>query len=405
MVVFLAPWCGISKNFITELSSDPSTVNFPIQLVNAVAEQELYDLYNIEAFPTAFIFEHGIKSDVYVARSNQDFTVNKLQSFYHQSGSLNSVSTLDQTWFTDSAATTTTPLFCGYFPNAEDGYPSFKLKSEEAKADFHRIAKSYALQHVQFVQLTTVQQVKHLIRKNNRTDAALASLFAVRVFPSYFLLLPQSWLDGDQENTTPPHDPQKHAGTLFDQLLAHTRVLQPPTDVAVTPGAGLIQWISKHAWPSIVPYTPANKELYLRNTKRPGYSKHLLFFANRITTKHDYRRLMGKICDLDRWKGLFVCAVVALDDRSKFRSMNLVEVEVPSTALNSEYWEDPSEGVEGVEETAEEVIELRLVVSGKKGLVRYGMTHVVAQEESEKDIEERLMKWLEDLQSGEIKKM
>ena len=98
VVVFVAPWCSISKTFVEDLSEAPtldpaetgsnllpSDPSFPIAIVDAAKHQQLYDEHHISTFPTAKLFRWGVVSDEYQAISGKDWKPAALASFYNAS--------------------------------------------------------------------------------------------------------------------------------------------------------------------------------------------------------------------------------------------------------------------------------------------------------------------------------
>jgi thiol-disulfide isomerase/thioredoxin len=55
LVMFYAPWCSFSKQFLPEyekIEEDLRDVGIPLAKVNCVEEKDLYWQHNIEGFPT-----------------------------------------------------------------------------------------------------------------------------------------------------------------------------------------------------------------------------------------------------------------------------------------------------------------------------------------------------------------
>jgi len=93
VVTFVAPWCSISKSFLNDIASNPLEASggtkldppFPLAIVDAVQQTELYDTYKIETFPTAFLFQWGVVSHEFRATSSADWTATKVGTFYNAS--------------------------------------------------------------------------------------------------------------------------------------------------------------------------------------------------------------------------------------------------------------------------------------------------------------------------------
>lgn len=75
---FYAPWCGHCKSLAPEYKKAAETLEaagIKLGAVDATAEKELGDKYEVKGFPTLFVFKDGVKTP-YEGGRNHDAIVN-----------------------------------------------------------------------------------------------------------------------------------------------------------------------------------------------------------------------------------------------------------------------------------------------------------------------------------------
>ncbi len=442
IVVFVAPWCGISKNFLIDLklhvNNKSNALDYSLLLVDSVKETELYDSYNIHTFPTAYLFEYGVKTNVYHAQSKDDWTSDQMKEFYkhHDDDSNGNIrklvwgnndisqlsypediykeinfaglwspsmeeeeegeegeegdaehrkikddvlSALLMPTIARTIATTAkndqrneilfnnessskvskeekekrthikdqlissfvTPLVFSYFPfngstDENNNYEKliFNNYKNDSKTSFILTSMSHELKHCHFVSLTNIRRVIELLetltaqeRRLYNITTTITQYVEAKKKPFYFLMLPKAWYGeqtifpsdiddtatdvtgdfaaavddgGDNDN-----DHHTNPWIINKQNILQTKMILIPNDIHFK--EDLMKFILYNTWPSVIKYNNYNKRVYLRNTNRPSYLKHLLFFPGPKLHYTKYMKMMSNVCNQKEWKSFLSC--------------------------------------------------------------------------------------------------
>ena len=407
LAVFLAPWCAHSKRLAADMASpqyaelfaapenpedeggstsastnstdkaeaedrsstlgpgsDNSTlatqedladkVGFATVVVDCVASPDLYNLFDIEIFPTVVLLRWGVEAGRMRVNEASEFTAANLHSYVTEKAGLptrrsdsgegrievianddaffdlildsgiQAQGTHDPTYIDHgrlSALAFAQPIVIAWYPETQGDEYRMDHFSLYPSSEFIAASLSHNTQYARFVRLVDFGLMQELLemaeeQEERRYKFAMMHARELTDEPSGKKGIPGEERD-KQVDAKVPRPPavkltevRKSVNDTIVMIMARPLSwdglqvdLSRPHDLQVSlrivpetistdmPRRDLADWISERSWPSIIDHTEGNKP-YFKNHKRPGYQRHLLAFSGLSGNSDRWNRQM-----------------------------------------------------------------------------------------------------------------